>query len=600
MPQARAREPEPEGEPSGEEDGVIGGIDSQDGADGVLRVMWTAGSLCKAWEENAVLRARGRATHSITKWADAKSKGIASMTSIQHNADALYVLAKLWCPLVVVAKAPSVKLLRAELQSWRQEMHLPDDPVILHLDSWGLRRLFSLVIRRRGASRKRRDTMTEALFEVVSRYWGNGYDVNEVEPEGEDGQVPPVAEVDEYPNPEELSEDDSDQSWRIDLQEPEHEDDMDDDEAVDGVEMEDATIFYEPDNIQCMNDMQLEDMEAHLLQQLRALDLQKTGSFNPDNVETQVELPTPSALPPATSNNEMETSPPSVITPSPRNLFPSLHEVETPEKALPPQEVEVAAANKAPPPQEVEDLILDFQGHASRKDQTAIKRQNKRKAEAKAKPGEAPTKARKGIQEDPVPRGGKSAPSVNESSKPKQEEPPSKRSKASGPAEALDEIWDGAFDRESLDGIWQHHDVASDQWWQWNPETWTWESMLDDTKAEEKDDGEEEEEEAEKEASFARRPAPKLKGRAPYQRWSAIRDAFNQHVAPVVRFPSKHQDRKAHVGSITLSLHASCSCLCTRLDFVPIQNRILSGKLPRSTSRSELMTCRMGLQISLA
>ena len=191
-------------------------------------------------------------------------------------------------------------------------------------------------------------------------------------------------------------------------------------------------------------------------------------------------------------------------------------------------------------------------------------------------------------------------PSVNESSKPKQEEPPSKRSKASGPAEALDEIWDGAFDRESLDGIWQHHDVASDQWWQWNPETWTWESMLDDTKAEEKDDGEEEEEEAEKEASFARRPAPKLKGRAPYQRWSAIRDAFNQHVAPVVRFPSKHQDRKAHVGSITLSLHASCSCLCTRLDFVPIQNRILSGKLPRSTSRSELMTCRMGLQISLA
>ena len=254
---------------------MIGGIDSQDGADGVLRVMWTAGSLCKAWEENAVLRARGRATHSITKWADAKSKGIASMTSIQHNADALYVLAKLWCPLVVVAKAPSVKLLRAELQSWRQEMHLPDDPVILHLDSWGLRRLFSLVIRRRGASRKRRDTMTEALFEVVSRYWGNGYDVNEVEPEGEDGQVPPVAEVDEYPNPEELSEDDSDQSWRIDLQEPEHEDDMDDDEAVDGVEMEDATIFYEPDNIQCMNDMQLEDMEAHLLQQLRALDLQK-------------------------------------------------------------------------------------------------------------------------------------------------------------------------------------------------------------------------------------------------------------------------------------------------------------------------------------
>lgn len=281
MPQARAREPEPEGEPSGEEE--FGGIDSQDGADGVVRVTWTAGRLCKAWEDNAVLRARGRNTQSITKWADAKSKGIASMTAIMHNADALCVLAKLWCPLVPMAKAPSVKLLRSELRAWRQEMQLEDDAVILHLDSWGLRRLFSLVIRRRGASRKCRDSVTEALFEIVCRYWGNGADVNAREPEGEDGPAPAVAEVDEYPTPEDLSEDDSDQSWRIDVMEPEHEDDVDDDEAVGGermsmsseAEMEDATIFYEPDSLHCMDDMQLQDVEANLLEQLRALELQR-------------------------------------------------------------------------------------------------------------------------------------------------------------------------------------------------------------------------------------------------------------------------------------------------------------------------------------
>ena len=116
--------PEPESPVSGGEEVVIGGMDSQNGADGVLRVKSTAGSLCKAWEENVVLRARGRVSHSITKWADAKSKGIASMTSITHNADALYILAKLWCPLVPVAKAPSVTLIRSELRSWRQEMQL--------------------------------------------------------------------------------------------------------------------------------------------------------------------------------------------------------------------------------------------------------------------------------------------------------------------------------------------------------------------------------------------------------------------------------------------------------------------------------------------
>ncbi|CAE7234481.1 unnamed protein product [Symbiodinium sp. CCMP2592] len=538
MPQVRAREPEPEGEPSGEEEVVIGGMDSQNGADGVLRVKWTAGSLAKAWEENNVLRARGRASHSITKWADAKSKGIASMTSIMHNADALYLLAKLWCPLVPVAKAPSVNLVRSELRSWRQEMQLQDDAVILHLDSWGLRRLFSLVIRRRGASRKRRDSMTEALFEIVCRYWGNGLDVNEAEPEGEDGQVPPAAEVDEYPNPEELSEDDSDNSWRIEIEQPKLEDVAGDDEALDG---EDATIFYEPDNLQLMDDMELQDMEANLLEQLRAL---RIGSFNPDNVETQVDIPTPSTLPHARSfferNDDLETSPPSVITPSPKNLLPSLHDVETPEKALPPQEVEVAAASKDPPPQEAEaaepdpeDFLLEFQGHASRKDQTAIKRENKKKAAEKAakKAEDAATNKKhveQGVGRGKGTKGGKSAPFVAESS----DEPLRKRSKH-------EDDW------ESLDGLWQHHDVASDQWWQWNPEQWTWEPMVGDTKAEEKDDDEEEkqdeeEEEVERETCFARRPPPKTK--KCYERWSAIRDAFDQHVTPLVRFPSKYQD----------------------------------------------------------
>ena len=325
----------------------------------------------------------------------------------------------------------------------------------------------------------------------------------------------------------------------------------------------------------------------------------------------------------------METSPPSVITPSPKNLLPSLHDVETPEKALPPQEVEVAAASKDSPPQEAqatepepEDFILDFQSHASRKDQTVIKRENKKKAAAKAaKKAEDEENNKKHVEQavgcGKGAKGGKSAPFVAESS----DEPRRKRSKhADRPAQ--DETQDEAFDWESLDGLWQHHDVASDQWWQWNPEKWTWEPMLDDTKAEEKDDDEEEEEVVEKETCFARRPPPVTK--KCYERWSAIRDAFNQYVIPRVRFPSKYQDQNAHVGSTALLFtrfvlfplalsgpkYIHCYCICYDLRslckamcpimFCSLHYRTLSGKLPRSTSRSELMTCRMGLQISLA
>ena len=67
--------PEPESPVSGGEEVVIGGMDSQNGADGVLRVKSTAGSLCKAWEENVVLRARGRVSHSITKMGRCEEQG---------------------------------------------------------------------------------------------------------------------------------------------------------------------------------------------------------------------------------------------------------------------------------------------------------------------------------------------------------------------------------------------------------------------------------------------------------------------------------------------------------------------------------------------
>ena len=55
---------------------------------------------------------------------------------------------------------------------WRKAMGLPDDDVAVFADQWGLRRMFSLGIRRRGAPRKQKDLMVEGFFETLCRYWG--------------------------------------------------------------------------------------------------------------------------------------------------------------------------------------------------------------------------------------------------------------------------------------------------------------------------------------------------------------------------------------------------------------------------------------------
>ena len=48
----------------------------------------------------------------------------------------------------------------------------PDD-IEVYLDAWGLRRLFSLGLRRRSASRKQRDPLTECFFATLVEFWGH-------------------------------------------------------------------------------------------------------------------------------------------------------------------------------------------------------------------------------------------------------------------------------------------------------------------------------------------------------------------------------------------------------------------------------------------
>ena len=52
-------------------------------------------------------------------------------------------------------------------------MGLEADEVLVYLDSWGLRRLFSLAIRRRSSARRRRDPMTDVFFGILVEHWGH-------------------------------------------------------------------------------------------------------------------------------------------------------------------------------------------------------------------------------------------------------------------------------------------------------------------------------------------------------------------------------------------------------------------------------------------
>ena len=166
---------------------------------GLVHVHWDQHKLAERWETDKFLRKRGRQNKCLTIWSSSKTIGIATLKGIYLNSHALLHLAKLWCPLVPVAKSPPIPVLNPEaghvaklcsrclavhpyiletlghvwqVIKWREEMLLPEDDVMVYRDQWGLRRLFSLAIRRRGAPRRKRDALVDEFFEILERHWG--------------------------------------------------------------------------------------------------------------------------------------------------------------------------------------------------------------------------------------------------------------------------------------------------------------------------------------------------------------------------------------------------------------------------------------------
>ena len=293
--------------------------------------------------------------------------------------------------------------------------------------------------------------------------------------------------------------------------------------------------------------------------------------INPDTLDTQIIVEPTCGLTPENDNAAVSPSlpslsPPSVVTPEPKNLLSALEAAETPEKVA---EVKETSLD-----------VKDLQVMASRKDQSGIKRENKQKAEAKAKPGRGKGRgrgrgSRKGKKQaveeeddmsesdmvDPTASSSTASPSDKVAAEDRASKASKKRpaadqggtcekaakstQKDNGDVGAENANEEHGYEVAWDDYAWEMYEGA---WWLWCPYQKMWMLPVDEQPDEEcEDEASSAEDENKVEVSFARRAPPKTE--IPYMRWSAIKKAFEKHVGPLVNYPSKFQDLRAlHVG----------------------------------------------------
>ena len=84
-------------------------------------------------------------------------------------------------------------------------MQLPADDVAVFLDTWGIRRMFSLAVRRRGCPRKSRDPVLDHFFQVLEKHWGQQVSKGQSTAEAKKAQKVHDMEEDQEVDPKYLS-----------------------------------------------------------------------------------------------------------------------------------------------------------------------------------------------------------------------------------------------------------------------------------------------------------------------------------------------------------------------------------------------------------
>ena len=108
--------------------------------------------LAVALEQDHGVRELVRSRGSLIGWPKKENVGLPSLLALSMNSRILVILARVYCARPPKVKAPPIQWLRSEYTKFMDLMSMVQDQVKGHLDVWGMKKLFSLGLRRWGVA----------------------------------------------------------------------------------------------------------------------------------------------------------------------------------------------------------------------------------------------------------------------------------------------------------------------------------------------------------------------------------------------------------------------------------------------------------------
>lgn len=108
--------------------------------------------LAEMWEGHRVLRERAFVTKALMGWPSDKVIGIPSWKASEVN----FVILKSLLSIYSLTKPPALQDIESQVGRFFEMCGIPKDPVQIHLDSWGLKRSVSYLVRRARRSKQSR------------------------------------------------------------------------------------------------------------------------------------------------------------------------------------------------------------------------------------------------------------------------------------------------------------------------------------------------------------------------------------------------------------------------------------------------------------
>ncbi|CAE7833648.1 unnamed protein product [Symbiodinium microadriaticum] len=128
--------------------------------------------LADSFEDSRAIREIFRSRKALLGWKSEEEKGLPSLKALGFNTKVMCKFAEVFCSRCSCVKSPPIAWIRKEVKQFATLMSLEQTPQQLHMDCWGLKKLFSTAIRRWGVPIGcRKDPGVDAFYKVVLRHW---------------------------------------------------------------------------------------------------------------------------------------------------------------------------------------------------------------------------------------------------------------------------------------------------------------------------------------------------------------------------------------------------------------------------------------------